>query len=67
MKNEGRDRTTTTVRKPPYTVQSAAVYLSLPPRTIRNLIKRRMLRTSRITRKILIPAEDVENRVDSTC
>lgn len=53
--------------RPPYTVQSAAIYLSLSPRTIRNLIKKRVLRTSRITRKILIPAEDVENLVDSTC
>jgi len=54
-------------KRPPYTVQSAAAYLSLSPRTIRNLIKKGVLRTSRITRKILIPAEDVENLVNSTC
>ena len=53
--------------RPPYTVKTAAAYLSLSPRTIRNLIKSGTLRTSRVTRKILIPAEDVENLVDSTC
>lgn len=52
--------------RPPYTVESAATYLSLSPRTIRNLIKKRVLRTSRITRKILIPAEDVEQLVYRT-
>jgi excisionase family DNA binding protein len=54
-------------RRPPYTIKSAAKYLSLSTITIRRLIARRVLRSSKVTRKILIPADDVENLVESTC
>ncbi|MEY2520559.1 MAG: Helix-turn-helix domain [Verrucomicrobiota bacterium] len=55
------------MKRPPYTIKSAAVYLSLSPSTIRRLIKKGVLRSSTVTQKILIPAEDVENLVESTC
>ena len=56
------------VRKnPPYTIKSAALYLSLSTKSIRNLIKRGVLRPCTVTSKILIPACDVENLVESTC
>jgi excisionase family DNA binding protein len=52
----------------PYTVRQAAAFLSLSTNTIRGLIKSGTLRASRICpRKILIPAEDVEKLVDTTC
>jgi excisionase family DNA binding protein len=55
------------VNKPPYTIKSAAAYLSHSTKTVRNLIKRGVLRSSTVTRKILIPADDVEELVESTC
>jgi excisionase family DNA binding protein len=53
--------------KPPYTIKSAAVYLSHSTKSIRNLIKRGVLRSSTVTSKILIPACDVDHLVESTC
>ncbi|MFL6519176.1 MAG: helix-turn-helix domain-containing protein [Chthoniobacterales bacterium] len=52
---------------PPYTIKTAAIYLSHSTKSIRNLIKRGVLRSSTVTSKILIPAIDVENLVESTC
>jgi excisionase family DNA binding protein len=52
----------------PYTIKSAAAYLSLSDDTIRRLIKQRVLRVSSVVKgKLLIPASDVENLVESTC
>lgn len=56
------------IRKPPYTVKSAAKYLNLSTDTIHALIRRGVLRVSTVNpRKFLIPASDVENLVESTC
>ena len=50
-----------------YTVQEAALYLRLSTKTIYRLIQRGVLRASTVTRKKMIPAEDVEELVASTC
>jgi excisionase family DNA binding protein len=50
----------------PYTIKTAAEFLSLSTATIRRLVDKGVLRSSRITRKILIRAEDVETLVDRT-
>jgi excisionase family DNA binding protein len=50
-----------------YTVQEAAQYLRLSTATIYSLIQRGVLRASTVTRKKMIPAEDVEKLVVSTC
>lgn len=50
-----------------YTVQEASVYLRLSTKTIYSLIKRGVLRASTVTRKKMIPAEDVEKLVETTC
>lgn len=48
-------------RKPIYTMKEAAAYLCVTDRTIRNFIKRGLLRKSRaISRRTLIAGEDVE-------
>lgn len=57
----------TAIKRPPYTIKAAAAYLSLSTKTISRLIKNGVLRSSTITRKTLIPAEDVENLAESTC
>jgi excisionase family DNA binding protein len=64
-------KTTAQAKRPiskPYTIKSAAAYLNFSPTTIRKLIKQRVLRVSSIVPgKLLIPAADVENLVESTC
>ena len=50
-----------------YTVQEAATYLRVCEKTVRNLISRKLLRTSKVLRHIRIPGEDVENLFASTC
>jgi excisionase family DNA binding protein len=50
-----------------YTVDEAALYLRLSTKTIYSLIQRGVLRASTVTRKKMIPSEDVEKLVVSTC
>jgi excisionase family DNA binding protein len=50
-----------------YTVKEAALYLRLSTATIYSLIQRGVLRASTVTRKKMIPAEDVEKLVVTTC
>ena len=50
-----------------YTVKEAAEYLAFSPKTIRRLIRRGVLRASKVTAKIKIPALDVEKLIESTC
>jgi len=52
---------------PDYTVKEAAAYLRWSTKTIYRLIKRGTLRASTVTRKKMIPAEDVEKLVGTTC
>jgi len=55
-------------RRPPYTVKRAALFLGVSVDTVRRLVKKRVLRASRIVKgTTLIPASDVENLVESTC
>jgi excisionase family DNA binding protein len=54
-------------RREPYTVPEAAAYLKHSTKTIRRWIKRGLLRTSSVSRKILIVADDVERLVPQTC
>jgi len=54
-------------KKQTYTIRDAADYLGVSQDTVRRLIKRGLLRRSLALRKILIPAEDVENFVTKTC
>lgn len=58
--------TTITVQKHAYTINEAADYLNVSRDTIRRLIKRGLLRRSLALRKILIPAEDIENFLGKT-
>ena len=44
-----------------YTIKEAAAYLRVCQKTVRNLISRKLLRTSKVLRHIRIPGEDVEN------
>jgi excisionase family DNA binding protein len=53
-------------KKQTYTIKGAAAYLGVSEDTIRRLIKRNLMRRSLALRKILIPAEDVENFVANT-
>ncbi len=50
----------------PYTVREAAQYLRVSPRTIFNLLKRGLLRSTKALRHRIIPAEDVESFVMRT-
>ena len=56
-----------TLEKKTYTIREAADYLGISQDTVRRLIKRGLLRRSLALRKILIPAEDVENFLAKTC
>ena len=69
MKLTGKKKTTLQqAARKPYTIKQAAAYLSFSPNTIRKLIKDGVLRASTVVKgKILIPASDVENLVESTC
>ena len=62
-----KKKTLSTPHQRPFTIKRASEYLDLSDDTIRRLIKQGVLRSSMITRKILIPAADVENLVESTC
>lgn len=53
--------------KPSYTIKEAAAYLNLSPRTIQNLIQRKLLRRSKALRIARIPGEDVETFFSRTC
>jgi excisionase family DNA binding protein len=51
----------------PYTIKAAAAHLGICTKTVHRLIKDGVLRVSTVLpRKFLIPAEDVENLVEST-
>ena len=52
--------------KPNYTIQETAVLLHVSTDTVRRLIKRKLLRRSLAVRRILIPAEDVDNFMANT-
>ena len=49
-----------------YTIKEAMEYLRLGDTTVRDLIKRKLLRTSKSVRKIIIKGEDVETFIDRT-
>ena len=50
-----------------YTVQEAAIVLNVSTKTIRRLLARRLLTGSKALRKILIPKEQIEAFLKSTC
>jgi excisionase family DNA binding protein len=49
-----------------YTAKEAATYLKVSERQIRNFIKRKLLRKSKVQAKTLIPGEDVETLLART-
>lgn len=50
-----------------YTVGEAAIVLNVSTKTIRRLLARRLLTGSKALRKILIPKEQIEAFLKSTC
>jgi excisionase family DNA binding protein len=50
-----------------YTVKEAAVVLRYSEKTIRRLLDRGILRSTKATRKKLIPREDIESFFERTC
>jgi len=49
------------------TIEESAVALNVSTKTIRRLIKRRLLRSCKAVRKILIPTEDIDSFISRTC
>lgn len=49
-----------------YTINEAATFLKVSPRTIRNWIGRKLLRKSKALRDVRIPAVDVETFYERT-
>jgi len=49
-----------------YTVAEAAVVLNVSKKTVRRFLNRGLLRTSKATRKKLIPREDIETFYERT-
>ncbi len=54
-------------QKASYTIKEACVYLTMSDKTIRRLIARGLLRTSKALAKIHILGEDVETLFERTC
>lgn len=49
------------------TVDQAAEALCVSTKTVRRLVNRKLLRTSKAVRKLLIPVADIESFVQRTC
>jgi excisionase family DNA binding protein len=50
-----------------YTVEQAATALNISTKSVRRLLKRRLLTGSKALRKILIPREQIEEFLKATC
>lgn len=57
----------TAPHKPAYTIKEAALYLNISTKSVRRLIERKLLRTSKALAKVMILGDDVETLYERTC